>query len=202
VFRELRTPTLPERRRRRDRGHRILNPYHPYLLDRWNAGCHDAWRLSRELQQRGYSGSDATVARYAQRLCQAPRPRRRRLPLPRVAEPHHRPLTARQAAWLVVRQAGQRAQDDAQLRAQHADVAEAIDLAQDFAHLVRQRQPEQREAWLARAAKSAVGAWRRLAKGLRDDFDAVNAGVTLPWSNGPVEGIRLNLSHHRSMALS
>ena len=196
VFRDLRTPTLPERRRRRDSGHSILNPYKPYLLDRWNAGCHEAVRLYGELQQRGYPGSYATVARDAQRLRQAqgqaPRPRRRRSPLPIVAESHQRPLTARQAAWLVVRHEGQRTQDDtqqlAQLRAQHADVAEAIDLAQDFAHLVRQRQPEQLEPWLARAATSAVGTWRRFAKGLRDDFDAVKAGVTLSWSCGPVEG--------------
>jgi transposase len=27
-----------------------------------------------------------------------------------------------------------------------------------------------------------------LAKGLRDDYEAVKAGMTLPWSNGPVEG--------------
>jgi transposase len=149
-------------------------------------------RLYGELQQRSYPGSYATVARYAQRLRQAPRPRRRRPPLPIVAEPPQRLLTARQGAWLVVRREEQRTQDDAQqltqLRAQHADVAEAIDLAQDFAHLVRQRQPQQLEPWLARAAKSAVGAWRRFAKGLRDDFDAVKAGVTLPWSSGPVEG--------------
>jgi len=44
------------------------------------------------------------------------------------------------------------------------------------------------EPWLARAAKSAVGAWQRFAKGLRDDYDAVKAGITLPWSSGPVEG--------------
>jgi transposase len=174
----------------------VLNPYKSYLLERWNAGCHDALRLCGELQQRGYPGSYATVARYAQRLRQAqgqaPRPRRRRPPLPVVAEPHQRLLTARQAAWLVVRREEQRTKDDAQqlaqLRAQHADVAEAIDLAQDFAQLVRQRQPQQLEPWLARAATSAVGAWRRFAKGLRDDYDAVKAGVTLPWSSGPVEG--------------
>jgi transposase len=196
VFRYLRTTTLPERKRRRDSGHSVLNPYKPYLLDRWNAGCHDALRLCGEIQQRGYPGSYATVARYAQRLRQAqgqaPRPRRRRSPLPPVAESHHRPLTARQAAWLVVRREGQRTKDDAQqlvqLRAQHADVAEAIDLAHDFAHLVRQRQPEQLDPWLARAARSAVGAFQRFAKGLRDDYDAIKAGVTLPWSNGPVEG--------------
>jgi transposase len=196
VFRYLRTATLAERRRRRDRGHSILNPYKPYLLERWNAGCCDALRLYGELQQRGYPGSYATVARYAQRLRQAqgqaPRQRRPRPTLPVVAEPHQRLLTARQAAWLVVRHEEQRTQDDTQqldeLRAQHADVAEAIDLAQDFVHLVRQRQPQQLEPWLARAAKSVVGAWQRFAKGLRDDYDAIKAGVGLPWSNGPVEG--------------
>jgi transposase len=26
------------------------------------------------------------------------------------------------------------------------------------------------------------------AKGLRDDYEAVKAGMTLPWSNGPVVG--------------
>ena len=71
---------------------------------------------------------------------------------------------------------------------QHVEVAEAIDLAQDFAPLVRQQQPRELEPWLARAAKRAVGAFQRFAKGLRDDDDAVKAGVTLPWSHGPVEG--------------
>ena len=121
-----------------------------------------------------------------------PRQRRRRPALPIVAEPHQRLLTARQAAWLVVRHEGQRTNDDVQQltqrRAQHAEVAEAIDLAQDLAHLVRQRQPQQLEPWRARAAKSAVRAWQRFAKGRRDDYDAVKAGVTRPWSRGPVEG--------------
>jgi transposase len=53
---------------------------------------------------------------------------------------------------------------------------------------VRQQQPQELDPWLARAAKSAVGAFQRFAKGLRDDYDAIKAGVTLPWSNGPVEG--------------
>jgi transposase len=29
---------------------------------------------------------------------------------------------------------------------------------------------------------------QRFAHGLRDDYAAVKAGVTLPWSTGPVEG--------------
>jgi transposase len=31
-------------------------------------------------------------------------------------------------------------------------------------------------------------ALQRFARRLREDYDAVKAGVTLPWSNGPVEG--------------
>src|SRR5687768_7147295 len=42
-----------------------------YLLARWNAGCHTAMRLFRELQPQGYTGSYACVAAYARRLRQA-----------------------------------------------------------------------------------------------------------------------------------
>ena len=75
-----------------------------------------------------------------------------------------------------------------QLREQQAEVAEAIDLAQDFATLVRQRQPTHLEPWLKRATASALEAMQRFASGLRDDYEAVKAGVTLPWSTSPVEG--------------
>jgi transposase len=74
------------------------------------------------------------------------------------------------------------------LQAQHAEVAEAIDLAQHFAQLVRQRQLEHLDAWLAHAAKSTQEALQRFAKGIYEDYAAVKAGVTLPWSTGPVEG--------------
>jgi transposase len=196
VFRYLHTATLPERQRRADRGRSILTPYHAYLLERWNAGHRDAVRLFRELHQRGYAGSYPTVARYAQRLRQAhgqaPRQRRPRQPLLAVAEPAARHLTARRATWLVLRRPERLDQAEAaqlaQLPAQHPEVAAAIVLAQDFAQLVRARQPDQLDPWLARAAESPLIPLQRFAKGLRDDDDAVKAGITLPWSNGPVEG--------------
>jgi transposase len=101
-------------------------------------------------------------------------------------------LTPRRATWLVLRRAEHRtaaeAQQLAQLHAQSAEVAEAMDLAQDFAHLVRQRQPERLEPWLQRATTSALEALQRFARGLRDDYEAVKAGVTVPWSTSPVEG--------------
>jgi transposase len=112
--------------------------------------------------------------------------------LPVVVEPTARPLTPRRATWLVLRREAQRTTDDAQqlaqIHAQSAALTEAIDLAQDFAHLVRQRQPAQLDPWLQRAASSTLDAMRRFATGLYDDYQAVKAGVTLPWSSGPVEG--------------
>ena len=53
---------------------------------------------------------------------------------------------------------------------------------------VRQRQPTHLEPWLARAAASPLPPFRRFARGLRADYGAVQAAVTLPWSQGPIEG--------------
>jgi transposase len=196
VQRDLRTATFAGRKRRSDLGDSMLNPYKAYLLARWNAGCHTAMRLFRALRQRGYGGSYGVVAAYARRLRQAqglpPGHRRPRQTLPAVAEPSCLPLTPRRATWLVLRRETKRTETEAQqltaLRGQQAEVAEAIDLAQDFMRLVRQRQPERLDPWLQRATTSAVDAIRRFATGLYEDYEAVKAGVTLPWNSGPVEG--------------
>jgi transposase len=54
--------------------------------------------------------------------------------------------------------------------------------------MVRQRQPESLDPWLQRVSTSTVEALQRFAKGLYEDYDAIKAGVTLPWSSSPVEG--------------
>jgi transposase len=196
VFRYLRSATFPERQGRSDRGRSVLDPYKPYVLSRWNAGCREALALFEELKDQGYPGSYPTVARYAQRLRQAQglsaRQRVTRKPLLAVSEPETPLLTPRRATWLVLRRPETREAREVQvltaLEGQHPAFAEAIGLAQDFAQLVRNRQPEQLESWLERAASSLSEAFQRFAKRLREDYDSVKAGVTLPWSNGPVEG--------------
>jgi transposase len=65
---------------------------------------------------------------------------------------------------------------------------EAIELAQGFASLVRQRRPDHLDGWLAQALQSSVSAFQRFAKSLQEDYEAVKAGVALTWSNGQVEG--------------
>jgi transposase len=196
IERYLQMPTWPVRQHRRHYGRSIVNPYTAYLLERWNAGCHTAIQLFQEIQARGYAGSYRRVTAYVSRIRQAqgipPRRQARRQRLPVVAEPVSEPLTPRRATWLVLRREAKRTEAEAQqliqLHAQSAEVAEAIDLAQDFATLVRQRQPERLDPWLTRATTSTLAAFQRFASGLREDYAAVKAGVTLPWSTSPVEG--------------
>jgi transposase len=148
------------------------------------------------IRDQGFRGQYGIVAVYVRRMRQAqglaPRQRRSDQPLPTVTEAPRRPLTPRRATWLVLRPSEQSTDQDhrqlAQLTAQAPELAEAVALAQDFAALVRQRQPTHLGPWLVRAATSALPPFRRFARGLRADLAAIHAAVTLPWSQGPIEG--------------
>jgi transposase len=196
VVRYLQAPTFPERKGRSDTGKSLLIPYKEDILKRWNAGCREALQLFRAIQRHGYTGSYPTVARYAQRLRQAqglrPREQRSGHTLPLVMEVQPRPLTTRRATRLVLKHPQPCTSADAQLitqlQAQHCELAVAIALAQEFCAIVRERQADRFDDWLARAVTSGVAPLRRFATGLQADYEAVKAGLMLPWSTGPVEG--------------
>ena len=42
----------------------VLDPYVPYLLRRWNEGCHNGKRLYREIREQGYQNSEEICARF------------------------------------------------------------------------------------------------------------------------------------------
>ncbi|MEO0968458.1 MAG: ISL3 family transposase [Cyanobacteria bacterium J06639_18] len=204
VQRYLRMTNFPEHQSRSDRGRSLLNPYKQYIVQRWNSGQYEAKALFEEIQQQGYGGSYMTVTRYIRQLCQAQGWELRRRPkslfvnqtgvnkLPPVADPQQPPLTARRAAWLVVQPLEKRDSKSEQLIdqliAQHPDLSIAIDWAQDFTQIVRQHQPEKFDIWLKQALHSNLIPLKNFAQSLNEDYQAVKAGVTLPTSNGPVEG--------------
>jgi transposase len=196
VPRSLQSPTFPERQPRHGHGRRLLDPSKAALLAGWNSGCRHGWHLFRTIRNQGFQGQYGMVALYVRRMRQAQRvapwQRRSDQPLPAVTAAPRRPLTPRLATWLVrrppPRATAQEHQPLAQLTTQAPELAEAVALAQDFASLVRQRQPTQLAPWLRRAATSTLPPFRRLAKGWRADDAAVKAAVTLPWSQGPTEG--------------
>lgn len=54
--------------------------------------------------------------------------------------------------------------------------------------MVRERSGEHLAAWLAEVEASQLPAFDSFVTGIHQDQDAVLAGLTLPWSTGPVEG--------------
>ena len=54
--------------------------------------------------------------------------------------------------------------------------------------MVRERTGEQLDAWLEKVEASHLPAFQTFVTGVQKDKDAVLAGLTLPWSNGPLEG--------------
>jgi transposase len=189
----LQASTFPERPPRR-RPPSILDPYKAYLHERWQAGYRSAKELYHEIRAQGFPGKYSSVAAYISRLRppQGRITRRRKSGSPAPIVAIDKPLTPSRATWLILRREDTLTEDEkhqrARLHAQEGAIAEAIALTQDFAALVRQRQPEQLDTWLERATASSLQAFKSFANGLRADYEAVKAGVTLLWSTGPVEG--------------
>ncbi|WP_399312912.1 transposase [Trichocoleus sp. FACHB-262] len=135
-----------------------------------------------------------TVAPYVRRLRQAHGLQLRQLPprrSRRLVDRQRQVLTPRRAAWLVLRQPKHRNAEETALLArlqQHPSFVPAIELAEAFINLVRHRQGQHFEPWLARALQCPLPSLHRFAQSLNDDSAAVKAGLTLDVSNGPTEG--------------
>jgi transposase len=187
VYRYLRMPEPPQAKQAPPHRRAVLDRYVPYLLRRWDEGCQNGTALWRELHGQGFSGSPATVSRAVARLRRQQRAGQRPNPLP----PARRHLTVRQGAMLLLRRPTDLTprQQAARERLCTLDPAiqTAYELAQAFAHLLRERRGEQLDAWLAQVASSDIREVQGFAAGLAGDA-AIRAGLTEPWSNGQTEG--------------
>jgi transposase len=74
------------------------------------------------------------------------------------------------------------------LTAASPDLQQAYALAQAFVQMVRDRAPDALAPWLAAAGASGVPDLVTFAAGLEQDRAAILAALSLPWSQGQVEG--------------
>jgi transposase len=172
----------------------VLDPYVPYLLARWNEGCHNGKRLYREIRERGYSNSEEICARFTAQLRRAEARGKPISSVPRARQGSVAGLspTAKNVAALFMRHEEKLSEEqEAYLgRVCEADgaLADTRRLTQEFAEMVRRLEGEDLDGWLKDAEESSSTAIRSFAAGLKKDLDAVRAGLTQEWSNGPVEG--------------
>ena len=75
-----------------------------------------------------------------------------------------------------------------QLRVQCPAVHIAQQVALEFGRLVRERDRAVYDRWLAVAEACGIAELRSVATFMRRDYQAIVAGLTLPWSNGQTEG--------------
>lgn len=194
VYRYRRMEEQPEQVRFRHR-RRALDPYVPYILRRWEEGCHNGMKLYREVREQGYAHAASNVARLVAELRRAnvdgggsTGRTQGGVVLPEEAAVP----TARQAAMLFLKRTEdltieQKAYLD-HLGTLDETVADAYRLTQEFARMARNLDGEKLEEWLKEAETSEAAAMGRFAASLRKDLAAVRAGLTERWSNGPVEG--------------
>ncbi len=180
--------TLPERKRLGGR-RSILDPYKSYLETRWREGCEKPKTLWRAITDQGFSGSANLVSNYLLYL-------RNSASEPQTADaapaPQLKRYLTREAARLFTCPEDELGKvGKARLErvlATCPDAPHCYNLAQRFTEMLRKQDPQPFEVWLKEALSSGVTELRRFANGIRLDRAAVEAALTLPYSNGQVEG--------------
>jgi transposase len=172
----------------------VLDPYVPYLVRRWNEGCHNGKKLYREIREQGYRNSEETCARFTAQLRRAEARGKPISSVPRARQGSVAGLspTAKNVAALFMRHEEKLDEEQERYLDRVCEADEALAdtrrLTQEFAEMVRKLEGEDLDGWLKDAEESGSTAMRSFAAGLRKDLDAVRAGLTEEWSNGCVEG--------------
>jgi transposase len=199
VWRWLSHGSFPEARRRRRRPS-LIDPYERYVLTRWQEGCRNGLQLHRELRAQGYKGSPRALYSYlatlrtpqslpSKSLSSKQKKRKSTSTLPAPLEN----FSAQRATWLFVSQPDDLDETSLAelilLRRASPRVETAYHLTQTFMRMIRERTGGiYLKTWLQEAEVCDLPEFQSFARGIHQDKEAVLAGLTLPWSNGPTEG--------------
>ncbi|MFF0018820.1 transposase [Streptomyces sp. NPDC005374] len=159
-----------------------LDAFKPFLDQRWQEGCTNAWKLWEEIKEQGYPRSYAGVRDYVSRnLRGKPQPTGPRPPSARAV-----------TRWILTHPDALPEGDRIQLKAVLAncpELATLVDYVRSFGRMVTDLQGDRLPEWIASARTTTdLPSLSRFAQHLERDLDAVIAGLTLPWSSGVVEG--------------
>jgi len=181
----VRAGAFPERARP-VRTKSAIDPYRGELQRLWDQGCHTPNELWQHLLAQGFSGGYMPVYRWVQL--------QREVELSRAAKAKGQPTLAapRHLAWLLVADPAQLDQQGHRTLAlirQESQVETIYQAAQQLRAMVKGRNAASLRAWLDAFLRSQMIELENFAHGLQNEFSALHAALTLPYSNGPVEGV-------------
>lgn len=159
-----------------------LDRFKDHLHRRWNDGVRNAAHLHRELQALGWRGSQRTIERYIRHL------RALDVPASTALTP---PKPRRVAGWIMSDPEHLSTVADSRLTAILArcpELAGARHHVGSFANMIQNLGGEKLPQWVGAVRADDLPALHAFAASIARDQDAVTAGLTLPWSNGPTEG--------------
>lgn len=192
VVRFIHSEQFPERATP-TRGPILIDPFLPFLKQRWEEGCDNVKHLWREIKGKGFTGSVHMVRLQVRRWRRSSGRRCVRGPQPRATAPRIIRPSARRIAWLALGHMAQPTDHDKAILAvlfqRWPELQETAELAKQFTDLFKARDANSLEAWAQLAEGSmTLPEVRRFAEVLRQDWPAVVEAVKQPWSQGQVEG--------------
>jgi len=173
------------------RGRTEVDAYRAEIETWAAAGGANTAELHRDLTAKGCRARYDAVRRFATRLIgSSGRPGRRPPSTPRPTPTAETPSPRKLSFQFACPKAADGDEPPLLERVRSAipDLDAALDLAAEFAGMVRKTVVTPLPAWIAAALASGVPELVGFANGLRSDAAAVQAALTTEWSNGPVEG--------------
>lgn len=166
------------------RRRRKIDSYLTYLVQRWEEGETNRVQLHSELQAMGFTGTLSTL--YRETGDWVPN----RLPQPSTF--CRRRLSAREAAWLLIRAEADLSQHQQALRFQLLQNGSQITTLQQhtrsFIDAIKESDLAKLDNWLHSALDSSFKQLRNFAKRIKDDYACIKAALSYPYSNGRTEG--------------
>ena len=184
----VRSPNFPEWSKPA-RTRSAIDPYRPYLQERWQQGCQQTGQLWQELQARGCTGSRMMVYRWIQ--VQREQPASTPAHTQEQANRPSQSMAPRHLAWLFLRDPERLEKPEKQalsLIRKTPSVETTYRLAQQLTAMVKERNSQPLETWLWDCQMSGISDLVTFAQALEKEGSAFHAALTLPYSNGPVEG--------------
>lgn len=215
VYRYLRLDSEPSQRQLQPR-HSMIDPYIPYLHQRWNSGetgCQNGGQLWKELRALGYPGSRKMLTVWVSQqlkkdtILSSSTPEKDQEQMEAHLSPSTTPVTvdkpvlqpepgpapsSRRLAWFLVRDPSSLNTKEQTVLAQVKELCQeastAYNLVHNFHRIVKGRLAHELDTWLKAATDSGIQAMQNFAVGIEKDKAAIEAALSMEWSNGQVEG--------------
>jgi transposase len=163
-----------------------------YLHQRWDEGEHNGTVLWEELKTHGYTGSLRSI--YRRLATWRDQPPKLKVPASSEAVPRSplEDMTPRKVVgWMLARPGELHPEAKVQLdriTQMDSQLAQASKLTHGFLDLIRHRCGDGLDTWLKDVRTSTVRQFHTFARSVERDKPAILAGLTQPYSTGPVEG--------------